>query len=119
MIFRNLDENSDWRFGRGKNDYARNSPAVALNVKTRILSWVGDCFFAKTAGIDWANRMSDKNQVELLKQELRRVIIQTQGVTSIETFDIIFLSEQRKFTASYTINTIFSKAYKDSITLES
>lgn len=118
MIFRNLDNSGDWNFGRGKNDYARKADAIAINVKTRILSWVGDCFFAKNAGIDWNNRLGSKNQLELLKTDLRRIILQSQGVTSIENLDIVYQGNIRTFEATYTINTIYSKSYQDSLRME-
>ncbi len=117
MIFRNLDADSDWRFGKGKNDYAQGQAAIALNIKTRIKSWVGDCFFAQTAGIDWVNRLGSKNQRALLEADLRRVILQSEGVTGLVKVDIVMIG--RKFQATYTVNTVYSKAFTDSITQES
>ena len=116
MLFRNLDADGDWIFGKGKHDYVSDSISIALNIRTRLLSWVGDCFFDINAGVDWLNRLGSKNQVELLKLDLRRVLLQSFGVTSIEKIDIVFT--ERNFTATYTINTIYTKAYVDSINLE-
>lgn len=113
MIFRSLDENGDWTFGKGKNNYASLNNAIALNIRTRLYSWLGDCFFAQNEGIDWYNRMGSKNQRELLEQELRRTILQSEGVTGIVTFDTILVG--RQFTANYTITTIYSKSYQDSV----
>ena len=45
MIFRSLDELGDWNFGKGVQDFVSGNDAIALNIKTRIQSWVGDCFF--------------------------------------------------------------------------
>ncbi len=115
MIFRNLDENGDWQFGAGRGDFLADNPAIGLNIATRIKSWVGDCFFDKNAGIDWTNRLGSKNQRTLLELDLRRIILTSFGVTGILTFDTVLVI--RNFTANYSVNTIFSKGYRDSITL--
>ena len=89
MIFRNLDENHDWTFGSGKANYISNNAAIGLNIKTRILSWLGDCFFDEAAGIDWTNRLGSKDQRALLELDLRRIILQSFGVTGIISFDTV------------------------------
>jgi hypothetical protein len=114
MIFRNLDADGDWTFGSGKGNYISGNAAIGLNIKTRILSWVGDCFFNQGAGIDWVNRLGSKNQRALLELDLRRIILQSFGVAGIISVDTIL--NNRSFSANYSVNTIFSQAYIDSIT---
>lgn len=116
MIFRNLDANGDWQFGKGKEDYTIKNQAIGLNIKTRILSWVGDCFFDLKAGIDWVNRLGSKNQRALLEADLRRIIIQSFGVTGLTEFDTVLIG--RKLTVNATVNTIFSKDFRISLTRE-
>lgn len=116
MIFNNLDSNGDWTFGRGIGDYVDLNAAIGLNIRTRLYSWVGDCFFDKNAGIDWKNRLGTKNQQALLEAELRRVILQSFGVTGLVSVSTQL--NDRLFTASYSVNTIYSTAYEDSLTLE-
>lgn len=106
MIFRNLTELGDWTFGRGKQDFTSRNRAVGLNIQTRLNSWVGDCFFDQNAGIDWLNRLGSKNQKAILELDLRRVILETDGVTDILSFDTIYTD--REFTASYTVKTIYT-----------
>lgn len=115
MIFRNLDENSDWTFGRGKGCYVRDNQAIGLNIKTRLLSWVNDCFFDLPAGIDWLNRLGSKNQRELLELDLRRVIMQSEGVTGI--LEVSTQLVGRGFTANYSVQTIYSQSFKDEIAI--
>ncbi len=114
MIFRNLDADGDWTFGSGRGNYIAGNPAIGLNIKTRILSWVGDCFFNQGAGIDWVNRLGSKNQRALLELDLRRIILQSFGVTGI--ISVATVLNNRNFTANYSVNTIFSQEYIDSIT---
>ena len=113
MIFRTLDVNGDWVYGRGKNDYLQGDNAIALNIKTRILSWVNDCFFDMNAGIDWINRLGKTNQRDLLELDLRRIALTSKGVTGIIAFDTSL--NGRAFSASYTITTVNSPSYSDSI----
>ena len=116
MKFRNLDTNGDWCLGKGKSDYVDQVKAIGLNIKTRILSWVGDCFFDTGAGIDWANRMGSKGQRELLELDLRRIILQSEGVTGIVSFSTNLTG--REFSATYSVSTVYSKDYQDTLRLE-
>jgi len=106
MIIRNLDQNGDWVFGQGNGNYLTQNNAIGLNIKTRLLSWVGDCFFDLGAGIDWLNRLSKKNQRQLLENDIRRVILQSYGVVGIVNFGTDLTG--RKFSANYSVNTIYS-----------
>lgn len=116
MIFRNLDANGDWTFGQGKQNYVSGNAAIGLNIRTRILSWVGDCFFDLLAGIDWTNRLGSKNQRSLLESDLRRIITTSYGVTGIASFSSQI--NVRSFTATYSVNTIFGKVFTDTVTQE-
>lgn len=113
MKFRNLDNNGDWTFGKGLNNYVERNSAIGLNIKTRILSWLGDCFFDVDAGIDWINRLGSKNQRALLELDLRNQILQAEGVTGILEFSTNL--NGRNFTADYSVQTVYSKSYTDSI----
>lgn len=113
MIFRQLNSDNDWTFGKGKNNFARENDAIGLNIKTRIKSWVGDCFFDTSAGIDWVNRLGSKSQRELLELDLRNIILQSEGVTGINSFSTSLVN--RQFTADYSVETVYSKSYTDAI----
>lgn len=113
MIFRNLDVNSDWTFGSGVNNYATQDDAIALNIRTRILSWLNDCFFAQNAGVDWLNRLGSKGEQALLEADIRRIIIQSFGVTSLDTLNIELIN--RNLSVEYGIKTIYSPSYQAQI----
>jgi len=116
MIFRNLTSDNDWTFGSGKQNFTSRNTAIGLNIKTRIQSWVNDCFFDQSAGIDWINRIGSKNQRLLLELDLRRIILQSEGVTSIKEFDTIL--NDRAFVADYSVLTIYSQEFTDTLNLE-
>lgn len=113
MRFRNLDKDGDWTFGKGLNNYASGDDAIGLNIRTRILSWLNDCFFAMNEGIDWVNRLGSKDQRVLLDQDLRRTIMQSDDVTELTSFDSVV--NGRDFSAVYNIKTINSQSYKNTI----
>lgn len=111
--FRTLDKNGDMTFGKGLNNYSTGQDAVKLDVRTRLYSWIGDCFFDVDAGVDWWNRLGSKGQENILSQELRSVILNSEDVRSIVDFS--FNVEGRKFTAQYKILTTFSQTFVDQI----
>lgn len=115
MIIRNLDANHDWVFGSGIANYLRDNDAIGLNINTRLLAWLNDCFFDMSAGIDWLNLLGSLGQKNMLDINIRRVILQSYGVTAITSFSSA-LNAQRVFSASYTINTIFSQNYQNTLT---
>ncbi len=116
MLFRNLDLNGDWCFGSGRENLTERNRAIGLNIRTRLLSWVGDCFFDTEAGIDWVNRLGSKNQETLLKLDVRRIILQSEGVTGVREVQVEV--RNRTFSAEYTVQTIYGKEYSDFIKLE-
>lgn len=116
MIFRNLDGNFDWTFGNGVANYVSKNAAIGLNIKTRIYSWLKDCFFDQQAGIDWWNRLGSKNQKGLLDADLKRIILQSEGVTGLVSFASVLVG--RVYTATYEVSTIYSASYVDSVKKE-
>jgi hypothetical protein len=115
MIFRNLMPNGDWTFGKGVNNYLSGDAAIGLNIETRLLSWLNDCFFDTKAGVDWLNRLGQKNQANILALDCRRIILTSPGVTGLLNFDIV--QNGREFTVTYNITTVNSQSYQNSINL--
>lgn len=108
MIIRQLDEDGDWTFGKGKNNYVKNNEAVVLNINTRLGSHLGDCFFDLGAGIDWFNFLGSKDQTAL-NLAIAAVILNTADVTGILQL-VLRLSESRNFTVTYRVQTVYSTA---------
>lgn len=112
MKTRAIDTAGDWEFGRGLQDYKQDDRAIAQNVRTRLMSFYGDCFFDEGAGIDWFTLLGRGTQ-ELLLMNIKQVIIDTEGVTGINDVNIVIDREKRVFTVSYDIQTVYSKSYID------
>lgn len=117
MIFRQLTALGDWTFGKGINGYARDEAAIELNIKTRLLSWKGDCFFALDDWVDWLSRL-DKNQVTNLNNELKLVILQSFGVVSVNNFFGTLNPLTRFYDVTFNIDTIFGKNFLNKLALE-
>lgn len=113
MTFRNLDSNHDWTFGAGRNNYVAANQEIALNIKTRVLSFLGDCFFATDEGIDWFNLLDYRYQ-DRLENAVQEVVIQTPGVTAINSVDVITTAD-RQIRIAYNVKTIYSSSYTDEI----
>lgn len=107
MRIRSLDESGDWIFGNGKSSYKESGLALAQNIKTRLLEWKTDCFFNNDAGVDWKNRLDKPNQIDLLRDEIRSVILKTDGVSDLLNLESKFIN--RKLSVSYLVNTVYSK----------
>ena len=86
MRFRNLDENGDWVFGKGRNSYLQNNQALMMNIKTRLLCFLGDCFFDTEAGIDWWVLLGGKDLKSIIAS-IQRVILRSANVKRIVELD--------------------------------
>lgn len=107
MIVRGLDANGDWLFGKGKNDYNANNKAIEQSIKTRLQSFLGDCFFALDAGLDWFNLLGSKNQLAL-ELAVRSVILNTPNVSAIIDVSINLDHNTRRILMQYTVETVFT-----------
>jgi hypothetical protein len=106
MIMRKLDENGDFTFGAGKNNFLTGVLAIEQSIETRLLSFLGDCFFDVAAGIDWFNLLGSKNQTAL-NLSVSTIILNTPGVTGILQLSIV-LDTNRNLTITYNASTIYS-----------
>lgn len=113
MIVRALDSNGDWTFGKGKNDYLSGNAAVAQLIKTRLLSFLGDCFFDTGAGLDWFTYLGSKDQTAV-NLAVAAVILNTpdqngnQLVTGLQQLSIVLNPGTRNITIQYQAVTTFS-----------
>ena len=107
MIVRSIDSDGDWSFGKGRNDYLSANDAIGQNIKTRLQSFLGDCFFAMSAGIDWFNLLGSKNIIGL-QLSIQATILNTTGVSRIVDFSLS-LETNRRLNLQYTVETIYSR----------
>lgn len=106
MRTRALDSNGDWTFGKGQNNYLQNGDAVNQNIQTRIKMFLGDCFFSLTGWIDWITLLRGKSQLAI-SIAVSTMIINTDGVIALLQLSIT-VDDNRQFTVSYQVQTIYS-----------
>ena len=106
MKTRALDSQGDWQFGRGLQSYATEKNALKQNISTRLKSWRNDCFFAMDDGVDWQNYL-DIGQKNFLDLDIKRVILQTEGVLRISSYTSTLDTAERRVTITATVATIF------------
>lgn len=99
MRFRNLDSNGDWTFGKGRNSYLTGNEALMLNIKTRLLEFLGDCFFDTQKGIDWWNLLGGKD-LEKILIDVRRTILRSYQVKSIVDLQYSLVNRALSITVS-------------------
>ena len=116
MIFRQITSLGDWTFGQGISGYATAEAAIELNIRTRIQSWKGDCFFALNDFVDWLSRLN-KGQQNNLNQELQNVILQSFGVTAINSFQGQLNPQTRHYQITFNISTIYGASFNNSINM--
>jgi hypothetical protein len=108
MIVRALDANGDWTFGKGKNDYLVNREALKQILHTRLLSFLGDCFFALTAGIDWFNLLGSKDRLALSLAVNATILNTPQNVvTGILQKNFEVDERTRQVTLEYNVQSIY------------
>lgn len=107
MIIRAIDEEGNWLYGRGKNDYLKNGNAIAELLSTRLKSFLGDCFFDNTSGIDWFNLLGAKDE-RAISLAVSATILNTEGVTALLDLSIN-LSQTRVITITCSVNTVYGR----------
>ena len=116
MIFRQLDSNGDWTFGKGRSNYAQNEDAVDVNIRTSLLSWNGDCFFDLKAGIDWT-RLLDTGQQRNLQVALESLILKSYGVVGVSSAFATFNAVTRGLDVQYNVTTVFSQNFSSQVSI--
>ena len=109
MKYRRLDENGDYNFGHGEQDFLLDIDAVAQAIKTRLLFFQEEWWEDLTAGIPMfqsilgqAGTPENKDAVDML---VRAEILGTPNVTSIS--DLVSTIEQRIYTFQAQVQTVY------------
>lgn len=111
MRYRKLDKTGDMSFGNQQADFFRNQPeAVAQAVWTRLRLWVGEWFIDQTEGTPYQQAMLGTNKSKTIEPAMRQRILQTEGVTNIEEFQLLFDADSRTANINAVINTAYGSA---------
>jgi hypothetical protein len=87
-ILNNQDSSSrNWVFGRGYSTYKSGQSAVAQDIKSALLEFENDCYWALQNGIDWLTRLGFHNQKEALDNDVINTIQSRSGVIAVQNFE--------------------------------
>lgn len=112
MLERAIKNNQDsskrtWVFCRGLTAYKKGRVAIEQDIKSALLEFKYDCYWALQSGIDWVFRLGNKNQKELLDEDILTVIQNRYGVVSVQNFNSVVID--RSYTFKCDVFTIFSE----------
>lgn len=116
MRFRALDAQGDWTFGTGVQSYFENEDAIAADIKTALKIFLGECFFALDAGVDWWNLIGGRDEQGIILQ-CRQVIAAREGVTKINKVESVLDRQTRRLSVSFNVDTVFSRSLSSEITV--
>lgn len=112
MRFRGVDINGDWIFGKGRNSYLKDNEALMMNIKTRLLEFLGDCFFDVEKGIDWWNLLGGKNLRKILV-DVQRTILRSYQVKRI--IDLDYSLKERALSITISIEFLDGGILTDTV----
>lgn len=110
-----LDQEGDWRFGRGLAVYISRGDAVRQNVVTRLKSFRTDFFLDVDANIDWIDLLGRRDTKEEILRAVERVTLSTDGVTTITKLEIEAKTSTRNATIILAFGTIFDDEFNEEI----
>lgn len=75
---------------------------IAQNIEQRIKSIMGDWYLDLRSGIPWFHGiLGEKNTEPLAKKSIRRAILETPGVRSINTLEVVYNSSTRQYSVTF------------------
>jgi len=112
-----LDQDGDWRFGRGRAAYISRGDAVRQSVVTRLRSFASDFFLDTDAHIDWIDLLGRRDTKAEILRAVERVTLATEGVTTIASLSIETKTSTRAATIMLTFGTIFDDSFSEVVSL--
>lgn len=119
MKYRRLDENWDYVFGHGKNDYLEGREAVGQAVKSRLLLLYGEWWEDLEDGLPLFERIlassgsdANKRAVDII---FARRIGDTTGVLNVSWYDSTFDRNKRAYSFSCRVDTVYGELYVSNV----
>lgn len=111
MRYRKLDSNGDMTFGNQQADFWRDVPeAPAQAILTRLRLWLGEWFIDTTEGTPYQQAILGMHTSATVEPAIRRRILGTKGVTTIDEFNMVRDPDTRRVTVDAVVNTAFGTA---------
>lgn len=111
MIYRILDVNGDYQFGKGLQQFTYGAYAVAQAIKTRLKLLKGEWFEDTQSGLPLFQQIIGQKgtniALELIDAIIKEIIINTLNVTNIESYSHEYDSVSRKYSFNCVVDTPF------------
>ena len=108
MRVRKMDAGSDMVFGGGQAAfYANQVEGAAQAIRTRLALWQGEWFLEPTEGMDWAGKVLGKYTTPVRDAAIKARVLKTPGVKRIVSYSSSFNGNDRSFTVSVTVDTLY------------
>lgn len=118
MRYRKLDENLDYTFGKGRNNFWVNVPdAPGQAVLTRLKLEQGQWFLDRSEGTPWNTSVLGKYTGDVRDPVIRTRILQTQGVRFLLNYSSSLNRETRGFDVVVVIDTIYGRSQPTKVPL--
>lgn len=116
---RRLDANHDMTFGGGLRNFATGAEAAQQRLRCRLLVILGEWFLDTNAGVPWWQPadsdvepiMGGKKNLTYAETVLKKAILETDGIATIETFFINVNTTTRRMTVSCSVTTVDGGAF--------
>lgn len=122
MIYRRLDVNGDYVFGRGKHDYVSGVEAVAQAIKTRLLLLYQEWWEDKEDGLPLFERIlgasGNTNNIKAVDYIFKERIQNTTGVLSLLGYDSYYDNNNRKYIFIASVETLYGELVISNTELE-
>lgn len=111
MLYRKLDPNGDYSFGRGAADFWRDVPdAVAQSVRTRLHLEQGEWYLDSAEGTPWRTQVLGKRTESTRDLMVQMRVTETTGVNELVSYSSDLNRDTRGFSVALTIDTIYGPA---------
>lgn len=108
MRVRKQDQNGDYVFGNGQEDFYKNSPeGVGQVVQTRLLLLRGEWFLDDQEGTPYLQGVIGKSNEQVRDTVIKTRIQETEGVLKILSYESILDRENRILSVRASISTIY------------
>jgi hypothetical protein len=95
-------------FGHGAGNIAVANEAVKQRAATRLSLLLEEWFLDTTAGLPYLQRIVEKpTDLPFVESIVKQKLLGTEGMSSIETFDMVYDSSTRKLSIAASVLTVY------------
>ena len=114
MIYRRLSNDGDYLIGAGSSGFVSGIEAVTQAIITRIKllrdEWWENLLEGTPLWQQILGHKSDEEAIRIINNVLVNRVLETKGVSSVESYSGEFNPSTRKYTFSAVVNTVYGRS---------